>query len=177
VRNAHCAQGPRFRHDGERAVVVKASRPTIQGNCASADVYSFGIIAWECVTRSDPYGQMPPFQVIFAVGTQGARPAIPPDCPPEMTNLITSAWAEEPADRPSFTEIAVRISGIQLILCSGEPLPPTRLSRVNKSRSSTTNSGVEMHDNAADDATDSSAHISASALPFDDLDDGQLLKL
>jgi hypothetical protein len=104
VRKDHAAT------DGGRAVVVKASRPTIQGNCASADVYSFGIIAWECVTRSDPYGQMPPFQVIFAVGTQGARPAIPADCPPEMTNLITSAWAEEPADRPTFTEIAQRIS-------------------------------------------------------------------
>jgi len=29
-------------------------------------ILKFGIICWECVTRSDPYGSLPPFQVIFA---------------------------------------------------------------------------------------------------------------
>lgn len=57
------------------------------------------VVQWlwcrECVTRADPYAQMPPFQVIFAVGTQGARPSIPKDCPPEMSNLMAACWAED----------------------------------------------------------------------------------
>ena len=136
-----------------------------QRYCASADVYSFGIIAWECVTRADPYGVMPPFQVIFAVGTQGARPPIPRDCPPELSALIQACWHEQPDERPTFKEVAERIGGIMAILCTGEALPPTRLrhSRV----SSLTNSGLEMADNAADEhGTDEASDSLGAVLPF-----------
>lgn len=136
-----------------------------QRYCASADVYSFGIIAWECVTRADPYGVMPPFQVIFAVGTQGARPPMPRDCPPELSALIQACWHEQPEERPTFKQVAERIGGIMAILCTGEALPPTRLrhSRV----SSLSNSGLEMADNAADDkGTDEASDSLGAVLPF-----------
>jgi serine/threonine protein kinase len=134
-----------------------------QRYCASADVYSYGIIAWECVTRADPYGIMPPFQVIFAVGTQGARPEIPKDCPPEMTSLIVSCWHEQPDERPTFTAITERIGGIMAILCTGEALPPTRLR--NSRVSSLSNSGLELADPSA-------GHKSGSqSLPFADLEE------
>lgn len=70
-----------------------------------ADVYSFGVVLWELVTREEPFSGMPPFQVIFAVGTKGARPDIPTWCPPELAKLISSSWADDPNLRPSFNQI------------------------------------------------------------------------
>eukprot|EP00339_Tiarina_fusa_P007076 CAMPEP_0117050370 /NCGR_PEP_ID=MMETSP0472-20121206/34774_1 /TAXON_ID=693140 ORGANISM="Tiarina fusus, Strain LIS" /NCGR_SAMPLE_ID=MMETSP0472 /ASSEMBLY_ACC=CAM_ASM_000603 /LENGTH=88 /DNA_ID=CAMNT_0004764119 /DNA_START=283 /DNA_END=545 /DNA_ORIENTATION=+ len=65
-----------------------------------ADVYGFGIVVWEMFARSDPFPGMPPFQIVFAVGTQKLRPRVEPDWPLEWVNLITTCWNEDPAARP-----------------------------------------------------------------------------
>lgn len=70
-----------------------------------ADVYSFGIVMWECFAREAPYANMPPFQVVFAVGTQGLRPEVPADCPPRAAELMQTCWAESPDVRPSFEDL------------------------------------------------------------------------
>jgi len=74
-----------------------------------ADVYSFGIVLWECITREDPFAGMPPFQIVLAVGTKGLRPQIPTKCPPNWLKLITDCWAEDPKTRPSFDDIMQRL--------------------------------------------------------------------
>lgn len=73
-----------------------------------ADVYSFGVVVWECLTREDPFAGMPPFHVVFIVGTQNARPEVPvrqPEWPQELLDLMVMAWQEDPERRPAFVEI------------------------------------------------------------------------
>lgn len=76
----------------------------------SADVYSFAIVLWELVTRDVLYPNLPPFQIIFAVGTQKSRPAIPPHIPTPLACLIRECWDEEPTNRPSFLLITERLA-------------------------------------------------------------------
>ncbi len=42
---------------------------------------------------------MPPFQVVFAVGTQGVRPPVPSTCPEELHHFIEECWNENPDER------------------------------------------------------------------------------
>ena len=79
------------------------------GSTYASDVYSFGIVAWEVLSRELPWEKLPrPQDVIIRVLTK-QRPEIPVDAPTDMDNMIRACWAENPETRPTFSTIMERI--------------------------------------------------------------------
>ncbi|GER41405.1 protein kinase-like protein [Striga asiatica] len=73
------------------------------------DVYSFGICMWELLTGDEPYTDMHCASIIGGIVNNTLRPQIPTWCDPEWKSLMESSWASDPAQRPSFSEIAQRL--------------------------------------------------------------------
>ena len=69
------------------------------------DVFSFSIIMWECVTRAEPYQNMPPFNVIAGVAHKGLRPNVPLWVPDQYRSLMIDCWQEIADLRPHFSVI------------------------------------------------------------------------
>jgi hypothetical protein len=76
-----------------------------------ADVFSFAVVLWELLTCKVPYSDMTPLQAAVGVVQKGLRPGIPPNCPAPLAELMSAAWAQEPAMRPSFRDLTPRLQG------------------------------------------------------------------
>eukprot|EP01102_Stenamoeba_stenopodia_P014004 TRINITY_DN4615_c0_g1_i2.p1 TRINITY_DN4615_c0_g1~~TRINITY_DN4615_c0_g1_i2.p1 ORF type:complete len:670 (-),score=136.64 TRINITY_DN4615_c0_g1_i2:3-2012(-) len=68
------------------------------------DVYSFGILLWEMVTREVPYDNMFLIDVVEFV-TSGKRLHIPSYLPPQIRLLIERCWHENADMRPTFDQV------------------------------------------------------------------------
>lgn len=76
-----------------------------QGYAEPADVYSFGIILWELLSRECPFEGMSPIQCALAVLNKNAKPEIPAWCPPSFAALINACVDRNPSARPTFPQI------------------------------------------------------------------------
>ena len=86
----------------------------------ASDVYSLGIVAFECLTGTLPY-QGTPLEIASANRLQ-PLPPLPPAVPAAVAALVTDLAAKDPADRPgSAAEVAARAARLRDTLDAGRP--------------------------------------------------------
>ncbi|XP_053743221.1 protein tyrosine kinase 2 beta, b isoform X1 [Synchiropus splendidus] len=79
---------------------------------AASDVWMFAVCVWEIMSR----GQQPFFWLenrdVINQLEQGIRLPKPENCPPALYSLMTRCWSYDPRERPTFTELVVKISDV-----------------------------------------------------------------
>ena len=73
-----------------------------------SDVYSYGIILWEIMTRKEVYAGLTAEQIIAKVANSDLRPTLTPNLP--LRDVMASCWAHSAQARPSFSEIVQTLS-------------------------------------------------------------------
>uniref|UniRef100_A0A667ZXS4 Guanylate cyclase n=1 Tax=Myripristis murdjan TaxID=586833 RepID=A0A667ZXS4_9TELE len=92
-------------------------RNPIRGGTFAGDVFSFGIIIQEVISRTLPYAMMdmPAHEILERLKQPPplCRPVVSVDeAPTECLALMAECWSEDPSKRPSFDEIFKQFRGI-----------------------------------------------------------------
>lgn len=76
------------------------------------DIYSWGIILWECLSRELPFKSFESLYSIMWSVYYGHRPPLLEGCPPVIEKLMTSCWDKSPLVRPSMAEVIETLTQI-----------------------------------------------------------------
>mmetsp|Transcript_9941 Transcript_9941/g.14983 ORF Transcript_9941/g.14983 Transcript_9941/m.14983 type:complete len:727 (-) Transcript_9941:173-2353(-) len=82
----------------------------------SADVFSFGILMWEIISRESPYEGQNPQRAAYLAATRNLRPSDSSNydrSPPSLQHIRDQCWHSEPSERPSFTDVLVALNSAQ----------------------------------------------------------------
>lgn len=81
-----------------------------------ADVYSFGIILWEIMSRDIPYKLMAHMTIGYQVVAEDLRPTIPKGLDEGMVDLIKRCWARDAETRPDFGAVVKELDGMTKVM-------------------------------------------------------------
>ncbi|CAM9487003.1 unnamed protein product [Ectocarpus fasciculatus] len=91
---------------GSTTMTLQWTAPEIfygEGASYASDMYSFGVVIWEVLSREIPWSELAGNPAIcFKVATLGERPAIPTGTPPDIEDIMKLCWAQQPQSRPTF---------------------------------------------------------------------------
>lgn len=81
------------------------------------DIWSYGIVLWELLTREIPYRDVDSSAIIWGVGNNNLHLPIPSTCPDGLALLMRQCWSLKPRNRPSFRIILnhLAIAGNELL--------------------------------------------------------------
>ena len=123
----------KIRHETSRQSTPAAAVGTVpwtapeilemKGNHTEAsDVYALGIVFWELATGCDPYeGVQDTVISVFVI--RGDRLTIPEDVPQSFAKIITDAWAQEPAKRPTSQQLVYHLKEECSVSTTPETVP------------------------------------------------------
>lgn len=110
------------RQTGMTGTVNYASPEVIRGSKFSeaSDVFAYGVILWELLTRRIPWEDLNEYQIVFQMTSQLESPLAAtakaleiPDSAPELyRKIIHGTWATQPERRSTFKEVLVDIREI-----------------------------------------------------------------
>lgn len=83
------------------------------------DIYSFGMVCYEILTRCIPFTTISDLNDIKKKIMKGERPKLPNDCPCELQSLIKRCWNQDPQERPSVGEICSELKYLKYLLMKG----------------------------------------------------------
>lgn len=79
---------------------IKKAEITLQ-----SDMYSFGVVLWELITRQKPWKELPDVQVMWVVAELDERLSILDTFPEGVKEILEACWNSEPANRPSWKKV------------------------------------------------------------------------
>eukprot|EP01132_Coremiostelium_polycephalum_P004498 gene4498-5610_t len=110
-----------------------------EGCSDKSDVYSFGVILFELLVRKKFFEDVIFMSTVEQLICEGIRPEIPPHDVPEYDILLNSCWNQDPASRPSFTEILKSIEHIETIIEKRNPSVPKTIENEKQQSSNNNN--------------------------------------
>lgn len=69
------------------------------------DVWSYGVVIWEILTREIPYKDVDSSAVMWGVGNTSLHLPLPSTIPDGFKLLLNQCWKQKPSNRPSFAQI------------------------------------------------------------------------
>jgi serine/threonine protein kinase len=82
------------------AMYVSPEQATGQPVNDASDIYSLGVVAYECLVGHPPFTAREPLAIAFAHKHEPV-PALPPDVPPAVSDLVYDMLAKNAEDRPA----------------------------------------------------------------------------
>jgi len=89
----------------------------------ASDVFAFGVIVWEILTRRIPWEELNEYQIVFQMTEKSdsplaatARTLILPDTAPSgFDAVVKSCWATQPEHRDKFKDLLVNLRDVHKI--------------------------------------------------------------